>query len=79
MLQLFPFFAWLAIATSASLLVMLLATGDLGPRAAAGLAIWCLAAGYCQFRGSSPVIVAAGLGFQTVLAVALIVRWRLSA
>lgn len=78
MLQLFPFLGWLAVGTSVTLLVMLFAGGDLRPRSGALVLACLLAAAYGQFFGSSAVIAAGGLVLQTLLAIGLIVRWRLT-
>ena len=77
-LVLFPFVAWLASATSVTLLAMLLASGELRPRGGVLVLAWLLAAAYCQFLGGSALVAAVGLALQTVLAIGLIVRWRLS-
>lgn len=78
MLQLFPFAAWLAVATSAVMLVMLYAAGELRGRGGAFAVAWFLVAASCQFAGDSQVIVALGLALQTLLAIGLIVRWRMT-
>jgi hypothetical protein len=78
MLQLFPFSVWLAAATSVVMLAMLVAAGDLRSRSLIAFVAWFLVAAGCQFAGRSAGLVAAGLALQTLLAVALIVRWRLS-
>ena len=75
---LLSFLAPLAILTSIVVLVLLVAMGDVGPRGGAVLACLLLAAGYAQFFGGSMLVVVAGLGCQTVLAIYLIVRWRLA-
>jgi hypothetical protein len=76
-LQIIPF-GWLAALTSAVLLIALWNIGDLSPRRLAVLLGWFLTAGYCQFLGASALVGAAGLLLQTMLAIYLIVRWRLS-
>jgi hypothetical protein len=73
------FLAPLAILTSIVTLVLLVAIGDVGPRRAAVLGGVLLAAGYAQFFGGSMLVVLAGLGCQTVLAIYLLIRWRLTA
>lgn len=79
MLQIFPFLQWLAPIASAVLLILLSRFGDLSRRAA-GLALGCfLIAGYMQFFGGSPVMGAVGLLLQTLVALALFLRWRVSA
>ena len=75
---LFPYVSWLAAATSVTVLGMLFAAGELRLRLAVPAVAWLLAAGYCQFFSASPVVGAVGLALQTLLAVGLIVRWRLS-
>jgi hypothetical protein len=77
-LQLFPFAGYLAAVTSAVTLAMLAAAGEMRVRSGAVAVIVFLIAGYCQFFAGAPLISAMGLALQTLLAVALIVRWRLS-
>ena len=77
MLQLFPFVAWAAIVTSVVLLAVLFALGGLSTRGLAILALWCGVAAYCQFFGASAAVSAAGLVLQTLLAISLILRWRI--
>ena len=77
MIQLFPFVVYLAPVTSAVLLVMLGSAGELRWRAGLALVVIFAAAVYYQLFGSSAVIAAAGLGLQTMLAIYLLVRWRL--
>jgi len=77
-LQIFPFLSLVAPAASLVLLVMLIAAGEIGPRGMAVAVSWMLAAGYCQFFPASPVMSATGLALQTLLAVGLTVRWRLT-
>jgi hypothetical protein len=79
MLQLVPFAQWLAPITTLVMLAMLAAAGELHPRGTAVLLAIFLVAAYCQFFSPSPVVAALGLGLQTLLAVALVVRWRWSA
>jgi hypothetical protein len=78
MLLFFPFIAWLALATSAVLLLMLAAAGDLRTRSLIALVAWFLIAAGCQFMARSPGVGAAGVALQTLLAVVLTVRWRLA-
>jgi hypothetical protein len=78
-LQFFPFVGWLAAATSVTMLAMLAAAGELRARGAAFVVALFVTAAYCQFFSASAIVSAAGLGLQTLLAIALIVRWRLSA
>jgi hypothetical protein len=75
---LFPFLAWLAILTSAVTLVLLSTSGESGWKHGAAALVWLLAAGYWQFFGSSAVMSAIGLLLQTLLAIYLIVRWKLA-
>jgi hypothetical protein len=77
-LQLFPFVALLAPATSVAMLLMLYAADELRLRFGVPATMWFAVAAWCQFFGGSPVVGAAGLALQTLLAVVLIVRWRLS-
>jgi hypothetical protein len=62
--------------TSAALLAMLWNLGEFRRYTGAGLVCWFLVAGYCQFFGGSPVARAAGLLFQTILAIVLSLRWK---
>ena len=78
MFQFFPVFAWLAPATSLTMLVMLTAAGELRWRARTlSIALFLLALSG-QFLSSSALISAAALALQTLLAIGLIARWRLS-
>jgi len=77
-LILFPFLAWIAVATSAALLVVLRWTGDLAGRALAVLFAWFLVAAALQFFGPSEASSVAGLALQTALAVYLVLRWKVS-
>ena len=78
MLQIFPFVAWLASVTAAVLLAILWRLGELRPRSVAVLLGWFLIAGSCQFFAGSMVSGAVGLLLQTVLAIYLLIRFRLS-
>jgi len=78
MLQVFPFLTWLAAVTSVVLLVLLWNLGDLRRYSGAALLSWFLIAGYCQFFGGSPVVSGVGLFLQTILAIVLSLRWKLS-
>lgn len=60
-------------------LVLLVAIGEVGRRGATMFAVWWLAAGYAQFFVPSVGVSVIGLGFQTLLAIYLLVRWRLAA
>jgi hypothetical protein len=79
MLLFFPFAVWLAAATSAVMLVMLYATGELRGRAGSFAVASFLVAASCQFAGDSQVIVLLGFALQTLLAIGLIVWWRMTA
>ena len=76
--MIFPFLAWLAPITSALLLILLWNLGELGWRSLSVLFCWFLLAGYLQLFAGSDTVGAAGLSLQTMLAVYLILRWRLS-
>lgn len=78
MLQILPFLVWLAPITSGVLLVILWDLGELRRLSAAAFLIWFLLAGYLQFFAGSPIASAVGLGSQTILAVFLFWRWKLS-
>ena len=77
MLQLFPFSAWIALVTSTCLLGILWGFGDMDQRQGIVLSVWLVAAGYLQFFGESMATVATGLGLQTILALYLILYWKL--
>lgn len=79
MLQLFPFVAYLALATSATLLAVLWISGDIGQRQGVLLSSWLALAAYYQLFSSSTMAVVIGLGLQTVLALYLILYWKLHA
>ena len=70
------FLSWLATATSIVVMVMLAAAGDLTVRSGIVPGALILLAAYGQFFAGSPLIAAAGLGLQTLVAVYLLVRWR---
>jgi hypothetical protein len=76
MFLVFPWLAWLAAVVSGVLLAVLWTDGDLSRRAGTLLLSWFLAAGYCQFSAVSAGISVAGLVLQTILAVCLIIRWK---
>jgi hypothetical protein len=79
MLQLFPFASLLATAVSVAFIVMLWFSGDLRPRGGVVVVVWFVAAAWCQFVGGSAALSATGLVLQTLLAIGLIARWRLTA
>ena len=78
MLDVLPALAWIAAITSASVLIVLGYANDLRRRTIVILAGWFLVAAYCQFFGGSPLVAATGLALQTLLAIGLIVRWRMT-
>jgi hypothetical protein len=75
----FPFVVLLPAVTTIVTLVMLVLAGELRPRATGLTLVIFASAAYAQFFSGSPLLAAAGIGVQALLAVALIVRWRLSA
>jgi hypothetical protein len=77
MLMLFPVLAWVAAITAGTALMMLWLTGELDTRAAVTLLGWLVVAAACQFFASQAWLGFAGLVMQTVLAVYLVVRWKL--
>ena len=77
MLQLFPFSAWIAFVTSAALLAILWGFGDIDQRQGIVLSVWLGVAAYLQFFGESMATVVTGLGLQTILALYLILYWKL--
>jgi hypothetical protein len=78
-LGLISFLAPLAILTSIVVLALLVTMGDVTLRGGVVLAALLVAAGYAQFFGGSMVVSMIGLGCQTLLAIYLVVRWRLTA
>ena len=75
---LFPFLGYLAILTSIVMLALLAAIGEVSLRSGVVLTVWLLTAGYAQFFGASMMVGAVGLVLQTLLALYLTVRWRLT-
>jgi hypothetical protein len=75
---LIPFGPFFAVITSAILLVVLWKLGELGPPRLAVLPGWFLIAAYLQFGSSSDIVRAVGLLLQTMLALYLIMRWKVS-
>jgi hypothetical protein len=75
-LDLFPFLAWLAAATSAVGLVVLWRDGETRPYWLWLLTAWFVLAACCQFLSGSGVVQASGLAMQTLLAVGMLVRFR---
>jgi hypothetical protein len=78
LLDILPCLVWLAALTSVVLLVLLWRLGELGGRSLVVLGGWFLAAAYCQFSSGSATWGAVGLFLQTLLAVYLLVLWKLS-
>ena len=78
MIQFIPFISWLAALTSVVTIAILWTTGELGPRATAVLSAWFLGALYLQMFGASMMVAAIGLSLQTLLAVYLSIRLKLS-
>jgi hypothetical protein len=75
---LFPYIAWLAPITSFVLLTVLWQFGELGRPSVVILPGWFLLAGYLQFASASMGVSAAGLLLQTILALYLFMRWKIS-
>jgi hypothetical protein len=75
----FPWLAWIAVIASATLLAMLWSTGDLSRWSLPVLVAWCLTAAGLQFFGPSAAYAAVGLLLQTLLALYLMLKWKLSA
>ena len=76
MLFFFPWLAWIAALTSATLLIVMWTLGELAPRALAALGGCFLLAAYCQLFSASALVGAFGLLLQTLLAIFLILRWK---
>jgi len=77
MLEIFPFLTWAAAITSAVLLAVLWTLGELRRWSLAGLLAWFVVAAYGQFFSGSQVASAVGLCLQTMLAIGLVLRYRL--
>ena len=77
MLQLFPFLSFGAVTVSVVLLVAAWVAGETSRPRVAALAGVAVVAACAQFFGRSSVESAAGLAVQTLLAVGLLIRWRL--
>lgn len=78
MIQFIPFISWLAAITSVVTMGILWASGEFGPRVGAALCIWFLVALYLQMFGASMLVAAIGFALQTILAVYLSIRLKLS-
>jgi hypothetical protein len=78
LLQILPFLSWLASIASGVLLAVLWNLGELRRYSGAALLAWFLLAGYFQFFGSTPLVSAVALLFQTILATGLLLRWKLA-
>ena len=78
MLPILPFLAWLATITSGVCLIRLWSLGTLRRRDLSAALACFLVAVWCQFLGGSASVSAAGLAFQTILAIYLTFRWRLA-
>ena len=74
---LFPWLAWIAAGTSLVLLVALRIFGEMRPGSFAPLVGAFLVAAYGQFISSSDLMNKVGLVLQTILAVYLVVRFKL--
>lgn len=75
-------FAWMplvAVTTAAVLLVALRWSGDVEGRSFVVLLAWFAVAAGLQFIVRSPALALTGMLLQTVLAVYLLLRWRISA
>lgn len=77
MMMLAPWLAWLAAIASLVLLVARSVDGETQRSRLAMLWVWFTAALYAQFYGGTAVINAAGLAAQTLLAISLLVWWKL--
>jgi hypothetical protein len=77
MMAIAPWLAWLAAMTSLVLLAFRSAEGGTQRSLLAILWAWFTAAAWFQFFGETALAGAAGLGSQTLLAVVLLVWWRL--
>lgn len=77
-MQFLPFLALVAPVASVALLIGEYVSGDLERRGAIALGAMIAAAAYCQFFAGAAIVSAMGLAMQTLLAIYLILRWRLS-
>jgi hypothetical protein len=77
-IQFIPLIDWLAALTSITLLIVLWRAADIGQLEAAVLAVWFAASAGVQVFSDSFLATRIALALQTVLAVYLIIRWRLS-
>jgi len=77
MLDFFPLIGLVPAVTTIVTLVMLVIAGELRPRAIGLSVVVFASAVYGQFLSGSPLLAAAGLSVQTLLAISLIARWRL--
>ena len=78
MIQFIPFIDWLAALTSITLLIVLWRAADIGQLEAAVLGAWFATAAGVQVFSDSFLATRVALALQTVLAVYLIIRWRMS-
>ena len=78
MIPLFPFALWLSVVTSIVMLCVLWMSGELEGRGGLVLLAWLVLAAYGQFFGASSAGATGGLVLQTVLAIYLLVRWKLA-
>jgi hypothetical protein len=77
-IQFIPFIDWLAALTAIALLIVLWQSGDIGQVEGAVLAVWFVAAAGVQLFSDSFLATRIALAAQTVLAVYLIIRWKMS-
>ena len=77
MVQIFPFLAWIAAVVSLVLLVVLWRGGEARPGSLPPLVGAFLVAAYGQFVSASSLVNTVGLVLQTILAIYLVVRFRL--
>jgi hypothetical protein len=77
MFVVFPWLPWLAAIVSGVLLVALWVECELSGRGGTILIAWFLVAAYCQFFTLSAGVSVAGLALQTILAIYLIIRWKI--
>ena len=78
MIQFIPFIDWLAALTSITLLIVLWRAADIGQFETAALGVLFAAAAGVQVFSDSFLATRIALALQTVLAVHLIIRWRVS-
>jgi len=79
MLEFFPLIGWLPAAASVVMLAMLAAAGELRGRGGGFAVAGFVAAATCQYAGHSQNVVVLGLVLQVLLAIGLMLWWKMTA